>query len=95
MWAMAGIPDESTDSLRRQLLAARKTVLDQINKLRARPYPTAEMGPVGTLMFGMGAPFRANGVMIDNDELIAKLAKTLREIEDCLAGLGADNGGNA
>jgi hypothetical protein len=89
---MAGMSDESTDSLRRQLLAARKRVLEQIDKLRARPYPRAEIGPVGTLMFGMGAPFRTNGVLIDNDELIAKLTETLREIEDCLAGLEADSG---
>ena len=87
---MAAVPDDSTDGLRRQLLAARQKVIAQIDKLRARPYPLAGIGPVGTVMFGMGAPFRSNGVMIDNDELIAKLTETLREIDDCLAGLRAD-----
>jgi hypothetical protein len=85
---MAQGPEESIDGLKRELSAARDRVQDQIDKLRARPYPTAAMGPVGTLMFGMGAPFRANGVMIDNDQLIAKLTDTLREIEECLANLG-------
>ena len=89
---MAGVSDDSTDGLRQQLLAARKRVREQIDKLRARPYPFAGIGPVGTVMFGMGAPFRTNGVMIDNDELIARLTDTLRDIDDCLAGLGADNG---
>ena len=89
---MAEAPDESTDSLRRQLLAARERLLEQIDKLHARPYPVAGIGPIGTVMFGMGAPFRTNGVMIDNDELIAKLTEVLRQIDDCLARLGPENG---
>ena len=82
---MAAVPDDSPDGLRRQLLAARKNVVAQIDKLRARPYPLAGIDPIGTVMFGMGVPFRTNGVIIDNDELIAKLTETLRDIDDCLA----------
>jgi hypothetical protein len=88
---MARGSEQSTESLTTELLAARERVRDQIDKLRARPYPTAAIGPIGTLMFGMGAPFRTNGVMIDNDELIAKLTETLREIEESLANLENDD----
>jgi hypothetical protein len=35
----------------------------------------------------MAGLIRTNGVMIDNDELIAKLTETLREIDESLAGL--------
>jgi hypothetical protein len=80
--------EESTESLRRQLLAARDKVRQQIDKLHARPYPLAGVGPVGTVMQGFGAPFRTNGVMIDNDELIAKLTAMLSDIDDSLAELG-------
>ncbi len=76
---MAAVPDDSTDGLRRQLLAARKKLQEQIDKLRARPDPLAGIGPVGT-----------NGATLDNEELIAKLTETLRDIDDCIAGLRAE-----
>jgi hypothetical protein len=79
--------EPSTESLWQELLVARERVRSQIDKLRARPYPVAAIGPMGTVGFGMGAPFRTNGVMIDNDELIARLTHLLREIEDSLVGL--------
>jgi hypothetical protein len=78
--------EESTESLRQQLLAARENVQRQIDKLRARPYPVV-VGPDGTSLQGIGGLVRTNGVMIDNDELIAKLTETLREIDESLAGL--------
>jgi uncharacterized protein involved in exopolysaccharide biosynthesis len=78
--------EESTESLRQQLLAARENVERQIDKLRARPYPVAA-GPGGKVLHGIAGLIRTNGVMIDNDELIAKLTKTLREIDESLAGL--------
>ena len=49
------------------------------------------MGAIGALGAGFGSPFRTNGVMIDNDELIAKLTETLREIDEALAGPGSDD----
>jgi hypothetical protein len=79
--------EESTESLRQQLLAARENVQRQIDKLRARPYPVATAGPGGKVLHGIAGLIRTNGVMIDNDELIAKLTKTLREIDESLAGL--------
>jgi biotin operon repressor len=78
--------EESTESLRQQLLAARENVERQIDKLRARPYPVAA-GPGGKVLHGIAGLVRTNGVMIDNDELIAKLTKTLREIDESLKGL--------
>ncbi len=78
--------EESTESLRQQLRAARENVERHIDKLRARPYPAAA-GPGGTALQGIGGLVRTNGVMIDNDELIAKLTETLREIDESLAGL--------
>ena len=69
--------EESTESLRQQLLAARKNVQAQIDRLRGLPSPLAGVG---------GAPFRGNA-MADNDELIAKLTQTLHEIDDSLAEL--------
>ena len=78
-------------SLRQQLMDARANVERQIDKLRARPYPLAGVGAIGALGAGFGSPFRTNGVMIDNDELIAKLTETLREIDEALAGLGSDD----
>jgi hypothetical protein len=78
--------------LRQQLKDARANVERQIDKLRARPYPPlAGVGAIGALGAGFGSPFRTNGVMIDNDELIAKLMGTLREIDEALAGLGSDD----
>jgi hypothetical protein len=82
--------EPTTEILREELLAAREKVRTQIDRLRARPYPVAAIGPIGTVMFGAGAPFRTNGVMIDNDALIARLTETLRQIEECLAGLRWD-----
>jgi hypothetical protein len=75
--------EDSTESLRQQLLAARETVGRQIDKL---PYPVAA-GPGGKVLRGMAGLIRTNGVMIDNEELIAKLTETLREIDESLAGL--------
>jgi hypothetical protein len=71
--------EQSTESLRAELLAARARLRDQIDKLRARPYPL--FGPT---------ELRANGVMIDNRELIARLTQMVREIDWSLAGLGAE-----
>jgi hypothetical protein len=62
--------EQSTKSLRAELLAARARLQDQIDKLQARPYP--HFGPT---------ELRANGVMIDNDELIARLTQMVREID--------------
>jgi len=69
--------EESTESLRRQLLAARKNVQRQIDNLRAAPDPLAGVER---------APFGAGDVSFDN-ELIARLTKTLQEIDDGLAAL--------
>ncbi len=79
--------EESTESLRQQLLAARENVERQIDKLRARPYPVVAAGSGGKVLHSIAGLVRTNGVMIDNDELIAKLTKTLREIDESLAGL--------
>lgn len=78
--------EDSTESLRQQLQAARENVERQIDKLRARPYPIFA-GPANKALRGMAGLIRTNGVMIDNDELIAKLTETLREIDESLAGL--------
>ena len=64
--------EESTESLKRQLLAARENVQRQIDKLRA---PTDPLAGVER------APFGAGDVGFDKD-LIAKLTKTLREIDE-------------
>jgi hypothetical protein len=71
--------EQSTESLRTELLAARAQLQDQIDKLRARPYP--HFGPT---------PLRANGVMIDNEELIGRLTQMVREIDESLAGLASE-----
>ena len=78
--------EESTESLRHQLRVARENVQRQIDRLRARPYPVAA-GPGGSVLQGVAGLVRTNGVMIDNDELIAKLTATLREIDESLKGL--------
>jgi hypothetical protein len=75
-------------SLRQQLNAARANVERQIDKLQARPYPLANVGAIGALGGGFGAPFQTNGVMIDNAELIARLTTILHEIDEALAELG-------
>lgn len=74
--------------LREQLIEARAKVERQLDRLRARPYPYGDVGPFGAWFAGVGGLIRANGVMIDNSELIAKLTETLRQIDDALAGLG-------
>lgn len=71
--------EQSTESLRAELLTARVRLQDQIDKLRARPYP--HFGPT---------ELRANGVMIDNRELIARLTQLVREIDWNLAVLGPE-----
>jgi hypothetical protein len=71
--------EESPESLLQELLAARERVQRQIDRLQARPYPMVAAG------------VRTNGVMIDNNELIAKLALTLQEIDESLAGLEPDD----
>jgi hypothetical protein len=68
--------EPTTEILREELLAAREKVRTQIDRLRARPYPVAAIGPIGTV--------------IDNDALIARLTETLRQIEEFLAGLRWD-----
>jgi hypothetical protein len=77
----------STPTLREQLLEARAKVEKQIDRLRARPYPYADVGPFGAWMSGMGGLFRANGVMIDNSELITRLTQVLGEIDEASRGL--------
>jgi hypothetical protein len=89
-------------SLRQQLLDARSNVQRQIDRLEARQYPIAPIGFVrgGVItlilfLFGMMtwpcvAPFRANGVLLDNSDLIARLTRTLIDIEDALEGLALD-----
>ena len=69
--------EDSKESLRRQLLAARQTVQAQIDRLRGLPSPLAG---VGSTPFGGTA---ATG----NDALIARLRETLGDIEDSLAEL--------
>jgi hypothetical protein len=69
--------EESTESLRQQLLAAREHVERQIDKLRAPPDPLAGVER---------APFGAGDVSFDK-ELIARLTETLQEIDESLAGL--------
>jgi hypothetical protein len=71
--------EQSVESLRAELLAARERLKDQIDKLRARPYP--HFGPT---------ELRANGVMIDNRELIARLTQMVRQIDWSLAELGSE-----
>src|SRR5258708_7770132 len=69
--------EETTESLRQQLLAARENVQRQIDKLRATPDPLAGVER---------APFGAGDVSFDK-ELIARLIKTLSDINDSLTGL--------
>jgi hypothetical protein len=69
--------EETTESLRQQLLAARENVERQIDKLRATPDPLAGIER---------APFGGGDVSFDK-ELVAKLTETLREIDESLAGL--------
>ena len=68
---------ESKESLRRQLMAARAKVQQQIDRLRASPDPLAGIDR---------APFGAGNTGFDR-ELIARLTETLQEIDDSLAGL--------
>ena len=94
------VPDEP--SLREQLLEARIRVRQQIDRLEARQYPIAPIGlvrggeiPLILALFGVlpacVAPFRANGVLLDNGDLIAKLAQILSDVEDALEGLGPED----
>ncbi len=69
--------EETTESLKRQLLAAREEVQQQIDRLRATPDPLAGVEP---------APFGAEDARFDK-ELIARLIKTLSDINDSLTGL--------
>jgi hypothetical protein len=69
--------EESTESLRQQLLAARENVQRQIDKLRATPDPLAGVER---------APFGAGDASFDK-ELIARLTETLRDIDDSLVAL--------
>jgi hypothetical protein len=89
-------------SLHQQLRDARINVQHQIDRLRARAYPIAPIGlvpggeiPMVLTMFGMlpwrVAPFGANGVIIDNSELIERLTKLLHDIDDALEGLGPES----
>jgi hypothetical protein len=83
--------DAEEPSLREQLLVARARVEKQIDRLRARPYPYADVGPLGAWGAGLGGMFRANGVMIDNSELIAKLTELRHRLDDALEGLGPND----
>jgi len=66
-------------SLRQQLKEARANVQRQIDRLRSRPTPLAAMEGFPT------------GGIVDDSDLIDKLKATLRDIDDCLAGLGSDD----
>ena len=89
-------------SLHQRLLAARANVQGQIDRLEARQYGIAPIGlvrggEIALILFLFGAivacvaPFRANGVLLDNSELIAKLTRISHDIEDLLEGLGRDH----
>jgi len=84
--------DVEEPSLREQLLIARARVEKQIDRLIARPFAYSDVGLVGGLLMlfggGFGPPFRASGVMTNNDELIEKLTKLLHRLDDALEGLG-------
>jgi hypothetical protein len=88
-------------SPRQQLLEARSNTRQQIDRLEARHYPIAPIGlvrggeiPLILFLFGMilacVAPFRANGVLLDNGDLIARLTQTRRDIENALEDLEPD-----
>jgi hypothetical protein len=70
--------EDSKESLRRQLLAAREKVQAQIDRLRGLPSPLAGVD---------SAPFSGDA-MSGADVLIARLTETLAEIDDSLAALG-------
>jgi hypothetical protein len=88
-------------SLRQQLLDARADVQRQIDRLEARYYPPSLIGfvrggkfPLVMFLLGMGAgaaPFRTNGVFLDNSQLIARLARLLGDIEEVLDGIGPED----
>jgi hypothetical protein len=87
-------------SLRHQLSEARGNVRQQIDRLQARYYPFAPIGfvrgglfPLFLFLLGMGsvAPFRTNGVFLDNSGLITRLTRTYDDIDDALEGLGAED----
>jgi hypothetical protein len=80
-------------SPRQELLAARSNVQRQIDRLEARYYPLAPIGwvrggifPLILFVLGLGgvAPFQTNGVWIDNGVPIARLTRTLRDIDDAM-----------
>jgi hypothetical protein len=72
-----GRMQESKESLRRQLLAARQNVQAQIDTLRGLPSPLP-----GSAARPSAARPRSN------DALIARLTETLADLEDILAELG-------
>ena len=83
---------DAEPSLRAQLTVARARVERQIDLLRGRSYPYANVGLVGGLLMlvggGFGPPFRTTGVMNDNRDLVAKLTSLLHRIDDVLEELG-------
>ena len=83
---------DAEPSLREQLSMGRARVERQIDLLRGRSYPYADVGLVGGLMMlvfgGFGPPFRTNFVMNDSSDLIAKLTSLLHRIDDVLEELG-------
>ncbi len=88
-------------SLRQQLLDAHACVQRQIERLEARYYPPSPIGfvrggvfPLMLFFMGMGAgaaPFRTNGVFLDNSALIEKLTRLQRDIEEALDDIGAED----
>ncbi len=99
---MPGFGRMPEPSLREQLIDARVKVQRQIDRLRARAYPIAPIGWTSGGKFAMAlglvsglswcvAPFGANGTIIDNTELIEKLGRTLRDIDEALEGLGPND----
>ena len=85
--------------LRQQLLEARRNVRRQIDQLEARYYPYAPIGfvrggvfPLILFLLGLGcvAPFRTNGVFLDNRELIEKLTRIAQDIEETVDGIEAE-----
>jgi hypothetical protein len=87
-------------SLSQQLLDARGDIQRQIDRLEARYYPPAPIGFVRggifpLILFLLGAncvaPFRTNGVFLDNSQLVGKLTRTLQDIDETADAIGPED----